>query len=151
MNVVIAEHQARMKRRDLQLSKMLALQVIITIICALPLALSQLTTTMTLTWTKTALNSAIENFFAQLGRNLAFLNCSISFYLYTLSGTQFRLECRQMFNRFAMILFRKRCLDQRRIGVNCELTPGNVQDSVARTRQNVDNNGLVIESATNRT
>lgn len=147
-NVVIAEHQARLKKRDLQLSKMLVLQVIITILCALPLALSQLTTTATSGWTKSAMSLAIENFFTQLGRNLAFFNCSISFYLYTLSGTQFRVECRQMFNELAMFLCQKRCFKQRRVGVECELTPGQIHESMGRTRPPVDNQGATVENAT---
>ena len=147
-NVVVAEHQERMKKRDLQLSKMLVLQVIITILCALPLALSQLTTTATMNTTKTALRLTIENLFSQLGRHLAFFNCSISFYLYTLSGTQFRLECRQILNRCTLFFCRKGYFEQRRVGVDCELTPGQAPDSVAKVRPIGVNQGSTLDNTT---
>jgi hypothetical protein len=80
---------------------MLLLQVIITVGCSLPLAVSQLNATVTLASIKSPLRLAIENFASQIGRHLAFLNSSISFYLYTLVGSQFRLALRQCINRFS--------------------------------------------------
>ncbi len=134
-NAVVAHQQARIRKRDLQLSKMLLLQVIITIVCSLPLAVSQLLTTMTLTWTKTLLRLTIENFFAQIGRQLAFFNCSISFYLYTLAGSQFRLEIRQIINRLTMFICHKRLLEKRRIGINPNLVTPNAQELAVRQQQ----------------
>lgn len=116
-NTVVAHHHARIKRRDVQLSKMLALQVAVIIFCSLPLAVSQLLTTMTLNSPKTPLRAAAEGFLAFIGRQLAFLNCSISFYLYTLSGSQFRVEIRQVFNQLSMCLCGRRLLEKNRIGV----------------------------------
>jgi hypothetical protein len=131
-NTIIAHHNARIRKRDLQLSKMLFLQVSITIICSLPLAISQLLTTMTLTWTKTLLRLTIENFFSQIARHLAFFNCSISFYLYTLAGSQFRLEIRQIINRLTMFICHKRLLKKRRIGINNNLAAPNAQELAGR-------------------
>jgi len=126
-NTVVAQHHARIKRRDLQLSKMLLVQVMITIICSLPLAVSQLLTTLTLTTTKTVLRLTIENFFALVARQLAFFNCSISFYVYTLAGSQFRLEMRDIGNRITFLICRKRLLERRQIHVQDDQRPnGNV-------------------------
>jgi len=118
---VVAHRHARIKKRDVQLSKMLLLQVIITIVCSLPLAISQLSTTMTLTWIKTPLRLTVESFISQIARNLLFMNCSISFYLYTLSGSQFRFEIRQIINRFSVFICHKRLLETTRIGIECGL------------------------------
>jgi hypothetical protein len=107
----------RIKQRDIQLSKMLLLQVIVTVVCSLPFAITQLTTTVTLTVIKSPLRLAIENFASQIARHLAFLNCSISFYLYTLVGTQFRLELRQFINRFSMSICHRRILESNEIGI----------------------------------
>ena len=117
-NTVVAHHHARLRKRDLQLSQMLLLQVGITVLCSLPLAISQLLTTMTLTWTKSPLRVSIESLFALFGRQLAYFNCSISFYLYTLSASQFRLEIRQILNRLTMLICNQRFLEKPRIGVN---------------------------------
>ncbi|UJR25950.1 hypothetical protein I4U23_007298 [Adineta vaga] len=116
-NTVVAHHHARIRKRDLQLSKMLLLQVIITIVCSLPLAISQLLTTMTLTWTKTALRLTVEGFFSLIGRHLAFTNCAISFYIYTLAGSQFRLEIRDIINNASTFVCGKRLLENSRIGI----------------------------------
>ena len=126
-----AHQQARMRKRDLQLSKMLLLQVIITIICSMPLAISQLLTTMTLAWTKTALRLAIESFFTQIGRYLTFVNCSMSFYLYTLAGSQFRMEFRQSLNRLFVRLCRRPVLGTRRVGIDEELPVAETIESTA--------------------
>jgi hypothetical protein len=133
-NMVVAHHHARIKKRDIQLSKMLLLQVIITIVCSLPLAVSQLSTTTTLTWTKTALLLAIENLFSQIARNLAYFNCSISFYLYTLAGSQFRLELRQIINKLSMFICHRRILEKRRIGVDIGLASLNAQRPATRAQ-----------------
>ena len=122
---VAVRQQARLRKRDLQLSKMLLLQVIITIVCSLPLAISQLITTLTLTWTKTMLRLAVESFLSQIGRHLAFTNCSISFYLYTLAGSQFRREIQGTLNRVAMCICPRRLLRKPRVDVDGELRPGN--------------------------
>ncbi len=141
VNTIVAHHHERIRKRDLQLSKMLLLQVSMTIICSLPLAISQLITTMTLTWTKTLLRLTIENFFSQIARHLAFFNCSISFYLYTLAGSQFRLEIRQILNRLTMFICQKRLLEKRRIGINNDLAILNAQELAGRTpKVNINEN-----------
>ncbi|UJR22962.1 hypothetical protein I4U23_025989 [Adineta vaga] len=109
---------AHLRQRDIQLSKMLLLQVIITIVCSLPLIITQLISTMTTTVVKSILRLTIENFASQIGRHLAFSNCSISFYLYTLAGSEFRLEARHMVNRFSMFLCHRRILERRQIGID---------------------------------
>ena len=123
--IVAVQQQVRVRKRDLQLSKMLILQVIITVVCSLPLAISQLLTTLTLTWTKTLLRLTIEGFFSQLGRHLAFTNCSISFYLYTLAGSQFRREIQETLKRLAMLICPRRLMRKPRVDVDGEIVPGN--------------------------
>ncbi|CAF1479215.1 unnamed protein product [Adineta steineri] len=136
-NAVVAQHHARIKKRDIQLTKMLILQVIIAIVCSLPLAVSQLMTTMTLTWTKTPLRLTIEAFFSLMARQLAYMNCSISFYIYTLGGSQFRLEIRQIINKITMFLCHKRLLEKTRIGIDPGLAAGNAQESILRRQPTV--------------
>ena len=104
---------ARIRQRDIQSRKILFLQVIITIACSLPLGLSQLITTITSIWEKDSSHLTIENL---IGHHLVYANCSISFYLYTISGSQFRLEIRQTLNRFSMFLCNRRVLERRQIG-----------------------------------
>jgi hypothetical protein len=70
----------RTRQCDIQWSKMLLLQVIITVGYSLPLAVSQLNATVTLASIKSPLRLAIDNIASQIGRHLAFLNSSISFY-----------------------------------------------------------------------
>jgi len=131
-NTVVAHHHARIRKRDLQLSKMLLLQVIITIVCSLPFAVGQLLATLTLTVTKTLLRSTIENFFQQIARHLAYFNCSISFYLYTLSSSQFRLEIRQIINRLTMFICHKRFFERRQIGIDQQAAPPNARGLTTR-------------------
>lgn len=137
-NTVVAHHHARMRKRDLQLSKMLLAQVLITIICSLPLAVSQLLTTLTLTSSKTVLRLTIESFFALIARQLAFYNCSLSFYIYTLSGSQFRLELREIFGRITTVICHKRLLQKRRIEIHDDNNrpKDNVQQLTERPQQN---------------
>ena len=97
--------------------------------------ISQLLTTLTLTVTKTLLRLTIESLFGQIARQLAFFNCSISFYLYTLAGSQFRLELRQIINRLTMFICHKRLLEKRRIGINNNLAAPNVRQLAGRTPQ----------------
>ena len=109
VNSIVANQHARLRKRDLQMIQMLLVQVCITIICSLPLAVSQLLTTMTSTWSsKTLLRNAIENLLSQIGRNLAFFNSSVSFYLYTLTGSQFRRDIRRSIDRSTMFICHKR-------------------------------------------
>lgn len=118
----------RLRQRDIQLSKMLFLQVIITIVCSLPLIVTQLMSTMTTTMVKSPLRLTIELFASQVSRHLAFLNCSISFYLYTLSGSQFRLEIQQMVNRFLTVL------QHRTIPTNTSTTPNRTGTTTKRNK-----------------
>lgn len=112
VNSIVANQHARLRKRDLQMMQMLLVQVCITIVCSIPLAVSQLLTTMTSTtstWSsKTLLRYAIENLLSQIGRSLAFFNSSISFYLYTLMGSQFRRDIRRWIDRSTMFICRKR-------------------------------------------
>lgn len=153
-NIVDAHHHARIKKRDLQLSKMLLVQVLITIICSLPLAVSQLLQTLTLTTSKSLLRMTIESFFALIARQLAFLNCSISFYLYTLSGSQFRLEIREIGNKITMFICHKRLLEKRQIGIqdaapalNDQRVPQRIR---ARTRTHLKASGEASRNTENQ-
>lgn len=108
----------RLRQRDIQLGRMLFLQVIMTIICSFPLGLSQLETTASLNVSKSLLRSAVENFLLELGRHLAYMNCSISFYLYTLAGSQFRLEIRHIINKCSIFICHQRIIGPQQIGID---------------------------------
>ncbi|CAF4939448.1 unnamed protein product [Rotaria sp. Silwood1] len=59
-------------------------------------------------------------------RHLSFLNRSMSFYVYTLVGSQFRLEIRQFINKLSTCTCHRRRLKKRRIGIDGRLTTADV-------------------------
>lgn len=70
-----------LKKRDRQLITMLLAQLIITIICTLPIAIHKLYATFTQYMEKDDYRLTVENLIVQITRQLTFLNCGISFYL----------------------------------------------------------------------
>ncbi|CAF1105540.1 unnamed protein product [Adineta steineri] len=80
------------RRRDIQLGRMLAAQVLVIIIATLPISIYRLYASFTLSLTKDTFRLAVENLAYKTANALTYFAHSTSFYLYTLTGTVFRRE-----------------------------------------------------------
>ncbi|CAF1354921.1 unnamed protein product [Adineta ricciae] len=98
----------QLKKRDRQLIKMLLVQVTFTISLTLPLAIQKLYSTFTQNFVKSTYQQAVETLVTQVVRLLAFTNNSISFYLFTLSGSLYRREFFQLLDDTICGLLRKK-------------------------------------------
>ncbi|CAF1113212.1 unnamed protein product [Adineta steineri] len=85
------------KKTDRQLIQMLIIQVVLSTIFNIPLAIYRLYLTSTLYVLKTPLRSTIENLFFQAFYLLSFMTFGMPFYIYTLTGTVFKNECTTLF------------------------------------------------------
>ncbi|UJR34961.1 hypothetical protein I4U23_027739 [Adineta vaga] len=80
------------QKRDVQLITMLLVQVIVFVISAFPISIYKLYSIATIYDTKSVIQKSIENTIFNLSVISLFLNNTITFYIYTLSGTIFRKE-----------------------------------------------------------
>lgn len=85
------------KKTDRQLIQMLIIQILLSTIFNVPLAIHRLYLTATLFKRKTYLQSSIENLCFQAFYLLSFLTFGMPFYIYTLTGTIFKRECVDLF------------------------------------------------------
>jgi hypothetical protein len=85
------------KKTDRQLIQMLIVQIILSIIFNIPLAIHRLYLTSTLNITKSPLRTSIENLCFQLFYLVSFMTFGMPFYIYTLTGTVFKNECLSLF------------------------------------------------------
>jgi hypothetical protein len=85
------------KKSDRQLIQMLIIQIILSSIFNIPLAIYRLYLTSTLNVSKGPLRSAIENLCFQAFYLLSFMTFGMPFYIYTLTGTTFKNECISLF------------------------------------------------------
>ncbi|CAF1144701.1 unnamed protein product [Didymodactylos carnosus] len=92
----------RMKRPDRQLIQMLLVQVVLTTMLGLPVAIQRLYATFTIYLVKTQLQLSIENFALQLLLLFTFISMSIPFYLYLLTSTLFRQTFMGLFRKYLM-------------------------------------------------
>jgi hypothetical protein len=90
-------HTAR--RRNTQLLRMLAAQVLVIIISTLPFSIYQLYASFTSGFIKNTLRTAQENLAARTVGTMTYFAHSTSFYLYTLAGTVFRKELFKILGR----------------------------------------------------
>jgi hypothetical protein len=81
------------KKTDRQLIQMLIVQIILSTIFNLPLAIHRLYLTSTLNVTKSPLRTSIENLCFQAFYLFSFMTFGMPFYIYTLTGTVFKSEC----------------------------------------------------------
>jgi hypothetical protein len=86
-----------MKKTDRQLIQMLIIQIILSIIFNIPLAVHRLYLTSTLNVVKSPLRTAIENLCFQAFYLFSFMTFGMPFYIYTLTGTVFKSECMSLF------------------------------------------------------
>jgi hypothetical protein len=82
------------KKTDRQLIQMLIVQIILSTIFNVPLAVHRLYLTSTLSVLKSPLRSSIENLCFQLFYLTSFMTFGMPFYIYTLAGTVFKNECK---------------------------------------------------------
>ena len=85
------------KKTDRQLIQMLIVQIVLSTIFNIPLAIYRLYLTSTLSVVKSPLKTAIENFCFQIFYLASFMTFGMPFYIYTLSGTVFKGECKTFF------------------------------------------------------
>jgi hypothetical protein len=95
---VITQGTARIiKKTDRQLIQMLIVQIILSTIFNIPLAVHRLYLTLTLNAIKSPLRSSIENLCFQFFYLISFMTFGMPFYVYTLTGTVFKSECISLF------------------------------------------------------
>ncbi|CAF4578657.1 unnamed protein product, partial [Didymodactylos carnosus] len=91
------------KRKDFQLILMMLIQILFVIILTFPFALEKFYSTLTENYIKSRLKLSWENLVKSIVILLLYINHSLSFYIYTLSGTSFRKE----FYHIVQITFRR--------------------------------------------
>jgi hypothetical protein len=85
------------KKTDRQLIQMLIVQIILSTIFNIPLAVHRLYLTSTLNVVKSPLRTSIENLLFQAFYLFSFMTFGMPFYIYTLTGTVFKNECIGLF------------------------------------------------------
>ncbi|CAF1331658.1 unnamed protein product [Rotaria sordida] len=80
------------RRVNIQLSRMLAAQVLVIVIATLPFSIYRLYASFTVSLPKSTLRIAEENLAFKIANVFTYFAHSTSFYLYTLTGTVFRKE-----------------------------------------------------------
>ena len=82
------------RKTDRQLIQMLIVQIVLSTIFNIPLAIHRLYLTSTLSIVKGPLRVAVENICFQLFYLGSFMTFGMPFYIYTLTGTVFKSECK---------------------------------------------------------
>ena len=88
----IRENNQGGRRTNTQLLRMLAAQILLTVISTLPYSIYRLYASITANVVKDPLRIAEENFASQFANVISYFAHTSSFYLYTLTGTIFRKE-----------------------------------------------------------
>ncbi len=96
---VAFENNRIVRRTDTQLLLMLFGQVLVIIICTLPISAYQLYSSFTANIVGDTLRTAEESFASRLAHSMIYFAHSITFYLYTLTGTVFRKELFKIIRR----------------------------------------------------
>ncbi|UJR16747.1 hypothetical protein I4U23_003647 [Adineta vaga] len=81
-----AKHQRQQRNKDRHLLIMLFVQVLLILICTLPIAILKIYTTLTRNTSKSTLEKTIENFLLNLFFLLFNIAAGIPFFIYTLTG-----------------------------------------------------------------
>jgi len=88
----------RMRTNDRQLLKMLSVQLLITAILITPyatLSVYNVISSTILKQTRSQVGAAVYNLIATISRLLSYSNAIVGFYIYTLSGSKFRVEVKR--------------------------------------------------------
>ncbi|CAF1256733.1 unnamed protein product [Adineta ricciae] len=123
-------NQRHNRRTDMQLLRMLTIQVLFIIVSTMPSSAIRLYSSFTATTTKNAFQTAQENLATQLCNSLSYFAHSTSFYLYTLTGSLFRTELTKIIGR--CFHFRSNFIETSGTGQNqMSLNPINQQRNTA--------------------
>ncbi|CAF0852573.1 unnamed protein product [Adineta steineri] len=95
----------QLRKNNRQLVKMLLIQFIVTVSLILPLAIDKLYSTCTQNVIKSLYRLTIENFIQQILQLFININGSISFFVFTLSGSVYRKEMGRIIGKIISFLF----------------------------------------------
>ncbi|CAF4300708.1 unnamed protein product, partial [Adineta steineri] len=84
------------QKRDQQMFLMLLIQILVYLICIVPLMITYLYNAITIETNKSADRIAIEKFTAFIAESLLYFFCASSFYLYTMVSKLFRNELKRL-------------------------------------------------------
>jgi hypothetical protein len=93
------------QRRDVALTRILLIQVIILVLFAVPITSQKIYGAATMFNTKSSLTTAVDSLFNQITTELSYINSSTAFYIYSLTSKKFRKEVSQI---LAPLLFCQR-------------------------------------------
>jgi hypothetical protein len=79
-------------RRDVQLVRILLIQVSIVVLFAIPVAIQKLYASSTNSMVKSALTIAIENLASQISIEISYISNSTTFYIYSITSKRYRNE-----------------------------------------------------------
>ena len=99
-NVRIFSRISARRRRDVQLSRILFIQVILVVICAIPITVEKIYSCATVMRKKSELVAAIDSLASQISVEISYVNSSISFSVYSLTSKKFRKEVSRIFSSF---------------------------------------------------
>jgi hypothetical protein len=80
------------RRRDVQLTRILFIQVSIVVLFAIPVTIHQMYTLSTSSMVKSALTTAIENLVNQITIEILYISNSTMFYVYSITSKRYRKE-----------------------------------------------------------
>jgi hypothetical protein len=100
--------RSTVRRTDAELMRMLIAQVLVIVLTTFPLPIFQLYLSLTANISKSTLRIAQEKVINQTAGGLSYFAHSSSFYLYTLTGSNFRKELFKIFSPFIPLRFRQR-------------------------------------------
>jgi hypothetical protein len=83
-------------RRDIQLIRILFIQVIILVLFALPTVAQKIYNDTTIYKTKSQLTMAIDSLLSQISTEILYINSSTTFYIYSITSKKFRKEVIQI-------------------------------------------------------
>jgi hypothetical protein len=87
----------RRQQIDNQLARMVVVQTVVYFFEAMPFAASFAYTYITINWTKTEMQQALENLFTALGNVISSLFVATTFYIYYLQSAPFRHSVKSLF------------------------------------------------------
>ena len=88
---------SRRQQIDNQLARMVVVQTVVYVFEAMPFAISFAYTYITIDWTKTEMQQALENVFTALGNVISSLFIATTFYIYYIQSAPFRHNVKRLF------------------------------------------------------
>lgn len=84
------------RRRDIQLIRILLIQVSILVLFSIPVAIQKLYASSTVFMSKNSLTTAIENLVNQISIEISYISNSTTFYVYSITSKKYRHEVFQI-------------------------------------------------------